>query len=153
MDVKVVDQTPQLAVAMQRKAATMDNLQTYIEEMAGKVMAYLAEVGVEMVGAPYLKYTMQGSDLSQFDIEWGMPVAKPVPASGELYMTQTYAGKAIVALHQGPYSTLETAYSAIMAYEKEHSLENMGIFYDIYLNDPSQTPESQLLTQVVCPIR
>jgi effector-binding domain-containing protein len=40
-----------------------------------------------------------------------------------------------------------------MDYAKENSLESTGIYYDYYLNDPNDTPESELLTQVVYPIK
>ena len=40
-----------------------------------------------------------------------------------------------------------------MADSKEHSLEDTGVSYEIYLNDADKTPAEELLTQIVYPIR
>ena len=153
MKMEVANLTPQIAVASKRTAVSMRNIHEAIGEMCGKLLAYLSEQGKEMSGPPYLKYTNMKPDFSEFDIEWGFPVADPVPDFGEFYMTKTYGGKAILMTHKGPYPTLERAYSAIMAYEKEHSLENTGVSYEIYLNYADKTPAEELLTQIVYPIR
>lgn len=153
MKIEVTNLIPQIAVASKRTAVTMDNIHQAINEMSRGLLAFLSQQGKEMCGPPYLKYMNMKPDCPEFDIEWGCPVTEPVPVSGEFYMTKTHEGKAIIATHKGPYSTLEKAYAAIVDYEKENSLENTGIYYDIYLNDPGKTPENELLTQVVSPIR
>ena len=152
MKIEVVSLTPQIAVASKRTAVTMENIHEAIGEMSARLLSYLSQQGKGMSGPPYLKYMNMSPDFSEFEIEWGFPVEKPVPASGEFYMSQTYGGRAIVATHKGPYSTLEEAYSAIMKYEREYALKNTGVYYDVYLNDADETPEDELLTQVVCPI-
>jgi len=153
MKIEVTDQNPQIAVAIKKTAVNMDNLHEAIDEICARLLAYLSEQGTEMSGAPYLAYMNANDDFSQFDIEWGFPVAEPVPVSGEFYMSQTHEGKAITATHKGSYNDLETTYYAIMDYAKENSLESTGIYYDYYLNDPDETPESELLTQVLFPIK
>ena len=152
MKIEVVSLTPQIAVASKRTAVTMENIHEAIGEMSARLLSYLSQQGKGMSGPPYLKYMNMSPDFSEFDIEWGFPVEEPVPASGEFYMSQTYGGRAIVATHKGPYSILEEAYSAIMKYEREYALKNTGVYYDVYLNDADETPEDELLTQVVCPI-
>lgn len=152
MKIEVVELTPQIAVACKRTGVNMGNIHKAIGEMTAELLACLSEQGRGMSGAPYLKYMNMAPDFSRFDIEWGFPVAEPVPVSGELYMTKTHEGRAIAVTHKGPYSTLGEAYAAIAAYEQEHSLRNTGVYYDVYLNDPDETPEEELLTQVVCPI-
>lgn len=153
MKIEVTNQKPQIALAIKRTAVTMDNLHEIIDEMSARLMSCLVEQGKEMAGAPYLAYMNASDDFSQFDIEWGFPVAEPVPVSGEFYMSQTYEGKAITATHKGPYNDLETTYCAVMDYAKENSLESTGIYYDYYLNDPDETPESELLTLVIFPVK
>lgn len=153
MKVEVTNLTPQISVASKRTAVSMGNIHEAINEMSTKLMDYLTEQGKEMSGPPYLKYMNMKPDFSEFDIEWGFPVAESLPDTVEFYMSKTHEGKAIIATHKGSYDTLEKTYAAIMDYEKENSLENIGIFYDIYLSDPDKTPEDELLTQVVCPIR
>lgn len=113
MKIEVTNHPPQISVAIKRTAVSMDNLHEIIDEICAKLLAHLAEQGKEMAGAPYLVYMNGNDDFSQFDIEWGFPVAEPVPVSGEVYMSQTYEGKAITATHKGSYNDLETTYCAI----------------------------------------
>lgn len=152
MKAEVVELTPQIAVACKRTGVNMGNMRETIDEMCAKLLAYLSAQGKGMSGPPYLKYMDMKPDFSEFELEWGFPVAEPLPDAGEFYMTKTHGGRAIAATHKGPYHTLEEAYTAIAAYQQEHSLKNTGVYYDIYLNNPDETPEEELLTQVVCPI-
>ena len=55
--------------------------------------------------------------------------------------------------YKGAYKDIEIAYTALMAYMAENRLESTGVYYDYYLNNPADTPESELLTQVVFPIK
>ena len=41
----------------------------------------------------------------------------------------------------------------MMQYLAENKIESTGIYYDYYLNNPADTPENELLTKVVFPIK
>ena len=153
MKVEITNQKPQIAVALKKAALNMEQIVAAMEEGYPKLMSYIAQQGKEMAGAPYCAYSNGSEDYSQFDIELGIPVNEPVPAQEEFFMSQTCAGKAITATHKGPYKDVEVAYVALMDYLKENSLESTGIYYDYYPNNPADTPESELLTQVVFPIK
>jgi effector-binding domain-containing protein len=153
MKVETTNMKSQIAVAIKKTAVNMDSMMAVINEDVEKLMAYLSEHGKQLVGAPYLAYKNPNEDWSQFDIEWGVPIDEAIPVKGEFFMSQSYEGKALTVTHKGAYKDLEKAYNALMDYAKENSLESTGIYYDYYLNDPSDTPESELLTQVVYPIK
>ena len=153
MIIETTNMKPKIAVAIKRTAVNMDNMMAVIDEAVEKLMAYLSEQDKQLAGAPYLAYTNPNEDWSQFDIEWGMPIGEAIPVQGEFFMSRSYEGKALTVTHKGAYKDLETAYCALMDYAKENSLESTGVYYDYYLNDPTDTPESELLTQVVYPIK
>jgi effector-binding domain-containing protein len=144
---------PQIALAIKRTGVSMDNMMSLINEDVEKLMTYLSEQGKQLAGAPYLAYMNPNADWSQFDIEWGLPIDEPVPVKGEFIMSRSCGGKALTVTHKGAYKDLETTYNALMSYAKGNSLESTGIYYDYYLNDPNDTLESELLTQVVYPIK
>ena len=156
--VEIINKQPQIAVAMKKTAVSMEQIAEVTTEGYKKIMGYLAEQstpesGAEIAGAPYLAYMNANEDFSKFDIELGIPVSEAVPAGGEFYMSQTYEGKAIATTYKGAYKDIEVAYVALMDYAKENSLEMTGVYYDYYISNPSETPESELLTQVVFPIK
>jgi effector-binding domain-containing protein len=41
----------------------------------------------------------------------------------------------------------------MMDYVKDNSLELVGVYYDFYLNNPADTPENELLTKLVFPLK
>ena len=153
MKIEMTTKQPQIAVAIKRTAVSMEKIAEAATEGYAKLMGYLTEQGKQISGAPYLAYMNANEDWSQFEIELGIPIAEPVPVQGEFYMSKNCEGKAICTTFKGAYKDLESAYCALMDYAKEKSLESTGVYYDYYLNNPADTPESELLTQVVFPIK
>ena len=153
MKIEVTNQQSQNAVAVKIESASMAEISVLATEGLQKIFGFLAQQGVEIAGAPYLAYSNGNADYTQFDVELGIPVQKEIAVSGEFIMSKTCEGKAVTAMHKGAYKDIEIAYTALMAYMAENKLESTGVYYDYYLNDPADTPESELLTQVVFPIK
>ena len=153
MKMEVTNQQPQIAAAIKRTGLNMDNIVEAMQTGYPKLMEYIAAQGKQIAGAPYCFYTNASEDYCQFDIELGIPVSEEVPASDEVFMSQTYEGKALVGTHKGSYKELEKTYCALMDYAKENSIAISNDCYDYYLNNPADTPESELLTLVVFPIK
>jgi len=153
MKIEVTNKQSQIAVAMKMTAVNMRQIAEVTTEGYTKLMGYLEEQGKDIAGAPYLAYMNANEDWSKFDIELGIPVSEVVSVQGEFYMSQTCEGKAITTTYKGAYKDIEVAYVALMDYEKENSLESTGIYYDYYISNPADTPESELLTEVVFPIK
>jgi len=153
MNIEISEQKAQLAVAVKKESASMAEISVLATEGLQKVFGLLAQQGVEIAGVPYLAYSNGNADFTQFDVELGIPVSEEVAVTGEFFMSKTCEGKAITAMHKGAYKDVEVAYIALMQYMAENKLESTGVYYDYYLNDPADTPESELLTQVVFPIK
>ena len=153
MKIEVTNQQPQIAAAIKVTAMSMDNMVEAMDAGYAKLMGYIAEQGKQISGAPYCCYTNANEDYSQFDMEFGIPISEAVAASGEIFMSRSYEGKAVAGTHKGAYKTIDATYTALMDYVKENSLELTGVYYDYYISNPADTPESELLTQVVFPIK
>ena len=153
MNIEVTNQKSELTVAVKKTAITMADISAVATEGFGKVINYLAQQGVQMAGAPYLAYLNGTEDFSQFDVEMGIPVAEEVPVSGEFFMSRNCEGKAVCGMHKGAYKDVEVVYVALMEYMTKNSLESTGVYYDYYINNPADTPESELLTKVVFPVK
>ncbi|MEC3942434.1 hypothetical protein [Enterococcus mundtii] len=115
MNIERTNLSSQIAVATKATAVTMKNLIATIDT------GVVAEQGGQLIDALYCTYLNSNDDFTIFDIELGIPINTAISASDEVYMSQTYSGKAVIAPHQGAYVTLET-------------------------------PEDELLTQVIFPI-
>ena len=62
-------------------------------------------------------------------------------------------GKMATCLHVGPYKTVEPAYNALIEYIAQNKYESTGVAYEFNLNDPGETPEEELQTQIVFPLK
>ena len=153
MKIEVANLEPQIAVATKKTAVNMEQIAEVATEGLTKLMEFLAKQGKEIAGAPYLAYTNCNEDFSEFDVELGIPVNEAMPATGEIFMSQTYEGRAVTTTYKGAYKGIEVAYVALMDYAKENALEMTGVYYDYYISNPADTPESELLTEVVFPIK
>ena len=153
MNIEITNQKSQIAVALKKESATMAEISVLATEGLQKVFGFLTQRGIEIAGAPYLAYKDGNADFSRFDVELGIPVSEEVAVSGEFFMGKTCEGKAITAMHKGAYKDVDATYTALMEYMAENNLESTGVYYDYYINDPADTPESELLTQIVFPIK
>ena len=96
-------------------------------------------------GAPYaIFYTLDTRDL---DVEFGLPLAAPLSGRNNIQASQTPEGKSISCIHIGPYSELDPSYRALTEWIKNNGYEAAGIAYEMYLNDPTETPPDKLQTR------
>ena len=153
MNIEVTTQKSQIAVAIRKEHATMEDISVLATEGLQKVFGFLAQKGVEIAGAPYLAYSNSNADFTQFDVELGIPIGEKITVDGEFIMSKNCEGRAITAMYKGAYKDVEVAYTALMEYMAENKLESTGVYYDYYINDPADTIESELLTLVVFPIK
>ena len=152
MNIETINKEAEIAVAIIKKAVRFDSMAIVMSEAYQKLFAYVAQQGRQMAGFPYCKYTNPNEDYSQFDIEMGVPVSEALPCQDEICMSKTCEGKAITATHKGAYKEIEKTYAPMMEYLAANNLKSTGVYYDYYLNHPSETPEPDLLTKVVFPI-
>ena len=153
MNCEVTNMKSVIAAAIRAPGMSMDNMVEAMNAGYTKLMAYIAEQGKEIAGPPYCCYMNASEDFSHFDMEFGIPVNQEVAEKDDIIMSRTYEGKAAVATHKGAYKDIETTYTELMDYVKENSLELTGVYYDYYISNPEDTPENELITQIVFAIK
>ena len=149
MKIELTEQKSELALTIKKRANT-ENFTTLIKEGYGMLWNYLAELEKQISGSPYVAYFGFGEE---FEIEMGFPVAEKLSVKGEFSLSETYEGRVVTGIYKGSYKGLAQAYEEIFKYIEENSLKSTGIYYDYYINDPSNTPEDELLTKIVIPIK
>ncbi|PKM76904.1 MAG: AraC family transcriptional regulator [Firmicutes bacterium HGW-Firmicutes-15] len=141
-----LEKAAQLVISV-RTRSSVENLPQVLGGTYGLIMNYLNEIGAEPAGAPFVGYF--NMDMQDLDIEVGFPVAKPLADKGELKSSEIPAGPQVSCMHIGPYNQVESAYNAIMEWIAANGHTSTGVCYEFYLNDPANTPESELLTKIV----
>ncbi len=119
----------------------------------GQVVGFMQNQGLEFAGQP-LSINKAWDETFEFDA--GIPVAsapESVPEDSPVQTKDTYAGKAVKAVHTGAYGRLEETYDKVRAYMAAYGLEEGGYPWDVWISDPTQTPEEELITHVYFPIK
>ncbi|MHB0856726.1 MAG: GyrI-like domain-containing protein [Anaerolineae bacterium] len=147
-EIRVQLEQPTLFV---RTTCSMEELPTRLGQAWGAVAGYLAESGEAPAGAPFAAY--YNMDMQNLDLAIGFPVSHPLPGRGEIQSGMIPGGELATCLYTGAYGCLAAGYDTLTRWVNEQGREASGVAYEFYLNDPTETPEAELQTAIVFPLR
>jgi len=121
----------------------------------GRVAVFVTANGLRLDGHPIAINNYWDDRGYGFDA--GIPVGG-TPARGTgpdsaVRMGETYGGRVVRAVNVGPYTNLQTTYEKVVAFMAVHEMENNGRSWDVFVSDPGNTPEEELITEVYFPAK
>ena len=120
----------------------------------GAIFAYLGELGQPPAGMPLaLYYGGEDFDPNDFETELCVPVAALPESRGEVVARELAGGSMASTIYKGPYDKMEYVYALLGSWVLDNGYAVCGPVREIYMNDPSQVPESELLTEVQYPVK
>jgi effector-binding domain-containing protein len=134
-----------------RSRAGVERLPQVLGPAWGRIMAVAGAAGAEPTNPPYVAY--HNMDMHDLDLEIGFTFERPLAGGGDVQAGETVAGKAVACVHEGPYDRLRDTYRAMEDWMAERGLRHAGAPYEFYLNDPEDTPTSELQTRIVMPVQ
>ena len=147
---EIKDQNAQPTLSI-RERTPIDGLPQLLGESYGQIAGYLAELGEQPAGAPFAAY--YNMDMQDLDVEIGFSVTKPLDGKGDIQASEVPGGKLAIAMHVGRYGDIAPAYDALTQFVKENGYEPTGVSYEFYLNNPDETPQKLLQTQILFPLK
>jgi effector-binding domain-containing protein len=88
------------------------------------------------------------------DIEVALPVSGRLDPDGTSITVRTLpAVKVVSAIYKGPYQGVDVAFTKLFEYMAESNLEIAGPSRELYLNDPHEVSEGELLSEVQIPVK
>ena len=88
-----------------------------------------------------------------FDMECGFPIGNIVEGTGRIKRSKLPGGKAVTAIHIGPYETLNETYDLVLSWIKENGFQVDGDMWETYLTDPCKIPDSsKWITEISFPV-
>jgi effector-binding domain-containing protein len=121
----------------------------------GRVAMFISANGLQIDGQPIAIANYW--DERGYGFDAGIPVSgAPERGAGPdspVRMGETYGGRVVRAVHVGPYSGLEETYGVVEAYVTAHKLEANGRSWNVFVSDPGDTPEEELITEIYYPVR
>jgi effector-binding domain-containing protein len=143
---EVMMQTAQPTLSV-RTRTTVQDLPHVLGSAYRAIAQYLGELGEQPVGPPFAAY--YNMDMQDLDVEAGFPVSKELAARDDIKPGEIPSGKIATCLYTGPYSDIEPAYKELFQWIEDNGYEATGVAYEMYLNDPAQTPPEEWKTQVI----
>jgi len=129
-----------------RAHATVPDIPALFESGFGEMEHLLQRQGKKPSSTSFAHY--YGINEGKIDVEFGYLVDESVHGGGRAVTGSTPSGKAAACEYIGPYAEIEPAYTALMKWVSDNGLTMNGEAYEIYLNDPFETPPELLRTQV-----
>jgi DNA-binding transcriptional MerR regulator len=151
-DVTVKELPPQHAAVLHARI-TPENSGAVVSGGFGTLAQAIAQAGAQFAGPPYLVMTEMPDPETGGAIILGAPVVEPFAGRGEVTGEELPALMVAATVHQGPYDECGPAYKAIEEWIQSHGHVSAGPPREVYLNDPSTTPDpADYLTEIQFPI-
>ncbi|EKF86218.1 nitroreductase family protein [Methanobacterium formicicum] len=125
-----------------------------IPEHIQEVGQWVMEKGLEMTGRVYGTYFNSPEDVAEEDLQYeiGFSFAGDAVPEGKIGIKEVPEHTVLSAIHQGPYTEVGPVIHAVVDYAVANGYDIVGPVTEVYLNDPAEVPESELLTDVQFPV-
>jgi effector-binding domain-containing protein len=145
-----VKRLPAVLALVASSSADAGTVKERMGEAFGVLMQHVGTTGARIIGPPFTQY--QEPVGAQFAFAVCMPVAPgAVPGDG-VGVEELPAVEAASFLYTGPYDAMEASWRGLLAWVAENGRQLGGPLREVYLNDPTQVAESDLLTEMLVPL-
>jgi effector-binding domain-containing protein len=128
-----VEAVPARMLAAVRRNIHINQIATSWRPALDQVWAFLKQhLGLRTDGHNVFLYHHPANMQSPMDVDFGVQVTRPFEQSGEVFFTETPAGKVATALHVGPYERLGNTHQAIHAWAAANKISFAGKSWEIY---------------------
>ncbi|PVX26448.1 MAG: transcriptional regulator [Candidatus Bathyarchaeum sp.] len=153
-EISIVNVAPQLVLGMRRKGSYKN-----IGIMIPEVCQFAAQNGIQMIGPPMFichetsaEEAIKADKENNADVEVVVPIAQRGKETEEITCYELPAAKMAKILHKGPYPEETATYLKLFAWLEKNNKTIVGPMREIYLNDPHEVPEEELLIEIYAPI-
>ena len=129
-----------------RLNSSFTNLKNDIDRAYHELLSYLASNNEFPGGYLFMIYNNRDND--NLDLEIGFPINRKFLGNQSISMGHTPGGYVLTCMHVGSYNTLSETYESLEKYMANYKLTSKGKYFEIYYNNPADTPVNDLITEV-----
>jgi effector-binding domain-containing protein len=149
----VKDVPAQRVVSRREKGTYQDVIPRLMSELMGVVFSPENQrAQVKCTGMPITIYHDNEYKETDADIEVALPISGSITVGPECDVKTLEGGRVVSYIHKGPYQDVGVAHEVIHEYMAREGLVVTDVCREVYLNDPNETPEEELLTEVQVPV-
>lgn len=152
--ISLVEVEPQLVIGMRQRGGY-----ERIGQMLMLLYQYAAEHGAQIAGPPvYICHEMgeeeaqKASAEGNAELEVAFPISLRVEESEDVKCYELPGGLMAKVVHKGPYEACSPTYQKLFDWISTHDKKIVGFTREVYLNDPSQVSQEELLTEILAPV-
>lgn len=147
---EIVELEPQEAIAVRGEVAFAD-LPQFFQRAFAEAAEAAESCGLEITGPPFGFYPEMPTETVA--VEAGFPVSAQAKSYGTAHRLVLPGGRAVQAMHVGPYDTMERTYGVLQSWMAEHGLLPAAGVWECYLSDPGSEPDqAKWRTKIVWPV-
>jgi effector-binding domain-containing protein len=122
--------------------------------LLGEVIEWVMKGGLQMAGPPFAVYYSGPEDMARGEMEFdvGIPFIGEAQGEGKIQIKTFPAHEVLSAIHKGPYNQIAPVYAALMEHATQNDYDVTGAPMELYLTNPMEVAESDLLTEVRFPV-
>ena len=143
-----------ITVVSIRRHTDKAGISTAIGESMHALYATVMGSAAELAGAPTVLCHDVIDEEQSGDLEVALPIAEPagpIAVDGDMVRRTVDGGMVATTHHHGAYDEIDGAYHVLAGWIAEHGHTPGFPARELYLNDPSEVPEGEQLTEVQWP--
>jgi AraC family transcriptional regulator len=153
-EISIVNVKPQLVLGMRKRGPYQ-----IIGIMILEICEFATENGIQMIGPPmYIcretsaEEAVRADRECNADVEVLVPILKRGKETEEISCYELPGAKMAKIMHKGPYQEETATYEKLFAWLEKNNKAVMGPMREIYLNDPLEVAQEELLVEIYAPI-
>jgi effector-binding domain-containing protein len=125
-----------------------------IPNLMQEVAQWVIDKGLQMTGRVYGTYYNSPEDVSEEDLQYeiGFSFTGNAEPEGKIGIKEIPEHSVLAAMHKGPYTEVGPVIHGVVDYAIKNGYEIVGPVTEVYLNDPMEVSDSELLTEVQFPV-
>jgi len=125
-----------------------------LPELFDEVVGYVMKEGLQITEPPYGTYFNSPMEVSQEELQYEVGIGFTGDASGEgrVKIKEVPTYQVVSTVYKGPYGQAAQIYPVLIKYAMEKGYNIAGPVTEIYINNPMEVSESELLTEVQFPV-
>jgi effector-binding domain-containing protein len=136
---RTVTEQPTLVV---RGKVCAEHIGSWLSRAYREIGDHAARAGVGFSGPAFALFRPIESELLEFEVEAGFPVASAARGDGTVESSRLPGGDAATTLHMGSYDTLAGAHEAVEAWIAGQGYPTDRPCWEVYYSDPISEPDA-----------
>jgi AraC family transcriptional regulator len=126
-----------------------------IPVLMGEIVGFLMAKGMQIMGPPFGVYynSPQEVQVEELYYKIGMPFTGKADEVGRVKIKTNPEQLVLSTVYKGAYSECGSAIGALAQHAHQNGYEITGPPMEIYISDPNETPEDELLTEMCFPVK